>query len=256
MADTEIVSDENNNKDDVSIQIEDAGDMLASSIETKLEIMAPLSSERCNAGCIVTRSATELHQAGVQFKVGTSSRLLDVKFCEGVLEIPPLYIGDGTYTLFRNLITWEQCQDLRTPYIISYAFLMDCLINTPNDVSLLIDYGIIKNYLGLNAYCEIHCHEWQSSLRRDCFNTPPAIISFIATAVLLNEDRQSNVGRNQANANITKFKAIVTMMIDTASNAKRGAVVDVLPEKEEDGGYSSGGWKRSSRENSSKEHIL
>ncbi|KAF8379685.1 hypothetical protein HHK36_029129 [Tetracentron sinense] len=40
-----------------------------------------------------------------------------------------------------------------------------------------------------------------------------------------------------------KFKAIVTMMVDTASTAKRGAVVDVLPEKEEDGGYSSGGWK-------------
>ncbi|KAF8389065.1 hypothetical protein HHK36_025750 [Tetracentron sinense] len=171
-----------------------------------------------NAGCIVTHSATELHQAGVKFVVGRSSLLMDVRFSKsnGILEIPTLNIDDRTEILFRNLIAWEQCQDLPIPYIISYAFLMDCLINTPEDVSLLIKYGVIKNWLGdnketsllfnklckdvcmgrsnmyfsslckdLNAYRKISCHEWQATLRRDYCNTPWRIISFIAAVILL-----------------------------------------------------------------------
>lgn len=34
------------------------------------------------------------------------------------------------------------------------------------------------------------------------------------------------------------------MMVDSGSTAKREAVVDVLKEKDEAGGYVSGGWKR------------
>lgn len=36
------------------------------------------------------------------------------------------------------------------------------------------------------------------------------------------------------------------MMVETgaSANAKGGPVVDVLPEKDDDGGYASGGWKR------------
>ncbi|KAL5568328.1 hypothetical protein UlMin_024903 [Ulmus minor] len=33
------------------------------------------------------------------------------------------------------------------------------------------------------------------------------------------------------------------MMVDTAATDKRGPIIDVLPEKDEEGGYSSGGWK-------------
>lgn len=36
----------------------------------------------------------------------------------------------------------------------------------------------------------------------------------------------------------------LNMMVDSGSTAKRGPVVDVLPEKDDDGGYVSGGWKR------------
>lgn len=34
-----------------------------------------------------------------------------------------------------------------------------------------------------------------------------------------------------------------TMMVDCGATAK-GPAVDVLPEKDDDGGYASGGWKR------------
>ncbi|EEF48977.1 conserved hypothetical protein [Ricinus communis] len=36
----------------------------------------------------------------------------------------------------------------------------------------------------------------------------------------------------------------ISMMIDSSSTAKRGLIVDVLQEKDDDGGYVSGGWKR------------
>lgn len=39
-----------------------------------------------------------------------------------------------------------------------------------------------------------------------------------------------------------EFRNSSKMMVDSA--AKRGPIVDVLPEKEDDGGYVSGGWKR------------
>lgn len=35
----------------------------------------------------------------------------------------------------------------------------------------------------------------------------------------------------------------LSMMVDSGSTAKRGPVVDVFPEKDDDGGYVSGGWK-------------
>ncbi|KAF8389061.1 hypothetical protein HHK36_025746 [Tetracentron sinense] len=81
-----------------------------------------------------TPTATELHEAGVEFKVVKSNCLLDISFRNRVLEIPFLKIEDGTELLFRNLIAWEQCQTLLNCEITSYAYLMDGLIKTPKDV--------------------------------------------------------------------------------------------------------------------------
>ena len=41
-------------------------------------------------------SATSLVEAGIKFKRGTSESIFDVKFTDGVLEIPPLMIHDVT----------------------------------------------------------------------------------------------------------------------------------------------------------------
>lgn len=41
-----------------------------------------------------------------------------------------------------------------------------------------------------------------------------------------------------------EFKTSLRMMVDTSMTGKRGPIIDVLPEKDEDGGYASGGWKR------------
>lgn len=42
----------------------------------------------------------------------------------------------------------------------------------------------------------------------------------------------------------SNFTTTRTMMVDTSETATRSSVVDVLPEKDGDGGYASGGWKR------------
>lgn len=41
-----------------------------------------------------------------------------------------------------------------------------------------------------------------------------------------------------------EFKTSLRMMVDTSVTGKRGPIIDVLTEKDEDGGYASGGWKR------------
>ena len=41
-----------------------------------------------------------------------------------------------------------------------------------------------------------------------------------------------------------EFWSSIKMMVGTGATAKGGPIINLLPEKEEDGGYSSGGWKR------------
>uniref|UniRef100_A0A5B7ASA9 protein-serine/threonine phosphatase n=1 Tax=Davidia involucrata TaxID=16924 RepID=A0A5B7ASA9_DAVIN len=40
-----------------------------------------------------------------------------------------------------------------------------------------------------------------------------------------------------------KFTTTGKMMVDTGATAKQGLIIDMLPEKDDDGGYASGGWK-------------
>lgn len=47
--------------------------------------------------------------------------------------------------------------------------------------------------------------------------------------------------RYLCNCNFTTTRK---MMVDTSETASRGSIVDILPLKDDDGGYASGGWKR------------
>lgn len=44
-----------------------------------------------------------------------------------------------------------------------------------------------------------------------------------------------------------EFRTSVRMMVDTGATTKQGTIVDVLLEKDDDGGYASGGWKSEDR---------
>ncbi|KAF8394246.1 hypothetical protein HHK36_020453 [Tetracentron sinense] len=158
---------------------------------------------------------TELRQAGVMFKKGsTTGSFLDIKFSNGELEIPPLLIQDQTETLLRNLIASEQCRNQHATYITSYAFFMDSLINSADDVKFLRRHEIIINYLGedeevsslfnklcnevtlvnfyyakvcdeVNSYYKTRWHVWRATLMGKYFHSPWAILSFIAAILLL-----------------------------------------------------------------------
>ncbi|KAI3942128.1 hypothetical protein MKW98_003727 [Papaver atlanticum] len=92
--------------------------------------------------------ATELKQSGVKFVKGTGSSILDIRFKDGILEIPPLVIEDNTDALLRNLIALEQQVNGVDNYISSFAYMMDGLINSREDVRILRKAGIIDNMLG------------------------------------------------------------------------------------------------------------
>ncbi|KAI8011123.1 UPF0481 protein [Camellia lanceoleosa] len=137
--------------------------------------------------------AKELQEAGINFKKSEGRNLFDI----------------------RNLIAYGQyLPHTSWNYFTAYRKFMDYLVNTSEDVRILTHNGIIHNLLGDNevaavminklgtniiasyvGYKEVynnvnkHCREkWNlrlATLRRDYFNTPWALISFLAAVVLL-----------------------------------------------------------------------
>ncbi|XP_042753763.1 UPF0481 protein At3g47200 isoform X2 [Lactuca sativa] len=108
-------------------------------------------------------SATEIAGAGVTFKAQTDEYSpLAVKFIQPSLipglgslffretcfRIPVLCINDSTPSFLRNLIAYEQCYPLSRHYVTSFAFLMDKLIDTKDDVSLLVRSKVLQHNLG------------------------------------------------------------------------------------------------------------
>ncbi|KAK3008730.1 hypothetical protein RJ639_013168 [Escallonia herrerae] len=128
-------------------------------------------------------------------------------------EIPKLCIYDSTETFLRNLIAFEQCSPSIPRHITSYAFLMDTLINTKEDVEVLEKAGVLENHLGasedatrlfntickevvlgeftlrkqwgdVEKYCKLKWPSHLAALRRDYFSSPWALISVIAALIL------------------------------------------------------------------------
>ncbi|GAB4835947.1 hypothetical protein Ancab_000866 [Ancistrocladus abbreviatus] len=161
-------------------------------------------------------SVSYLHKAGVKIVPAKESSLLDITFHEGVLRIPKIDLQDSTESLWRNLVVFEQCHYIENSYITNYLVLLDCLIDDPKDVQILIENGILTNRLGnnenasnlftnlvkqinifepnfyyrdvcqqLNDYCSSTWHKNKAMLRQKYFNHPWAVLSVISTIVLL-----------------------------------------------------------------------
>ncbi|CAN6240068.1 unnamed protein product [Urochloa humidicola] len=163
---------------------------------------------------------SELREAGIRCRRRNTDRFWDIKFDNGVLQIPRILIHDGTKSLFLNLIAFEQCHsDIATPggnNITSYAIFMDNLINSAEDVKYLHDRGIIEHWLGsdaevaelfnrlcdevvfdindsylsglsdqVNRYYEYKWSTWVASLQHNYFSNPWAIVSVVAAVFLL-----------------------------------------------------------------------
>ncbi|KAL7209504.1 hypothetical protein ACSBR1_031113 [Camellia fascicularis] len=119
-----------------------------SNFKLMLRIEEDASNRRGNWPFIL--NTTELREAGVKVeKVVEEGNLFAIKFQTGVLQIPPLTIEDITESFFRNLIAYEQyCIDNHLSYVPDYVRFVDCLIDSPKDVEIPSQSGIINNWLG------------------------------------------------------------------------------------------------------------
>ncbi|XP_034925360.1 UPF0481 protein At3g47200-like [Populus alba] len=96
-------------------------------------------------------SAVMLRKAGVRFRVAEEKCLLNIRFEKGVLEIPRLEVDYSFERFVRNIMALEQCYKPFEAYICHYIKFMDSLINSAEDVDLLVEKGIILHWLGDNA---------------------------------------------------------------------------------------------------------
>jgi len=164
---------------------------------------------------LTTSTAKTLHQAGVQFQSGSDQKLLHIEFNKEFLKIPQFRISDDTEILLRNLQAFEQCH-CGDNYVGNYIHMMDLLVDSPEDVEILVRYGIIENLLSnneavstlfynlsreniissknfyfsdvledLNNYCGRDWPRWKANLRQNYFQNPWSIFSVIAAAFLL-----------------------------------------------------------------------
>ncbi|KAF8039556.1 hypothetical protein BT93_B1926 [Corymbia citriodora subsp. variegata] len=160
--------------------------------------------------------AKKLDQVGVKFRPRKTHSILDIKFRNGVLEIPVLTIDDFWSSLFLNFVAYEQCYHHSTKYITTYATFMGCLINTPADAGFLGDHKVVENYFGtdeevarffnnvgkdvvfdihrsylskvfeeVNEYYENDWHVRWAGFRHTYFSTPWSFMSAVAAVVLL-----------------------------------------------------------------------
>ncbi|KAK2366721.1 hypothetical protein QL285_080070 [Trifolium repens] len=162
-------------------------------------------------------SVSQLSEAGLVFEVSESKCELDLKFDTGVFKIPCFQINDSTERYMRNIIAFEQCHIFNSSsrYISQYFAILNFLINTEKDVSILVDKKIIVNWMsdaneaatmvnnlcknvtmpefnskyvslchGLNGFYENPRNKYKAIFVHEYFNTPWKIASTI-TAILL-----------------------------------------------------------------------
>lgn len=178
--------------------------------------------EQVNGGIttpLAIRCVTELQEFGVTFKEKPSpASQFDVTFRRGRMEIPRLAINAGTRILVANLFAWEQTtkEDWKKGVVTGYLVLMNALVNTAADVSVLQRRGILDNMLSneedaaaffnrlggcalfdpaahryaelfrdANEYCDHRWNRYVAVLKRDHLRSPCSIINLLAAAILM-----------------------------------------------------------------------
>ncbi|XP_048129481.1 UPF0481 protein At3g47200-like [Rhodamnia argentea] len=163
--------------------------------------------------------ASELEEAGVRFEKRRGHGLLDIQFRHHTLRVPPLPINEHAISLLLNCVAYELNVDQPEPIFANYLMFWNSLVNSPGDVQILHNHGIINNTLGsnvdvanllvrcreviydrdlgylhdeiknVNDYCERYyeskCRVWWRSLIRERFSSPWTCLSLFAAIILL-----------------------------------------------------------------------
>ncbi|KAH7838375.1 hypothetical protein Vadar_025583 [Vaccinium darrowii] len=162
-------------------------------------------------------SVEKLDAAEIKFKPTKCDTFLDIRFHNGVLEIPHIIIEDSTTLFFLNSVAFEQCYDRYcSNHMTAYLVFMSLLIKNPSDVGFLCDRKVMENYIGtdkkmfqffddmgkdlicnfsnnylskvaedLNEYRRNSLHVQWAEFKHTYFNTAWAFISALAAFILL-----------------------------------------------------------------------
>ncbi|KAE9445029.1 hypothetical protein C3L33_23072, partial [Rhododendron williamsianum] len=138
-------------------------------------------------------TARDLQEVGLSIRKGSSSNKHDIQYAEGVLTIPQFGVDDDSEFELRNLIAFEMCHCPSDSYIIDYVIFMGTLMDTAQDVDILVQDKIFESllydcasvatlfhnltlgvvwfpgnyyYRGLcqnvNAYCKVPWNKWKA----------------------------------------------------------------------------------------------
>ncbi|KAD3336132.1 hypothetical protein E3N88_31651 [Mikania micrantha] len=173
----------------------------------------------------IIHSAIDLDRAGVNFKPSKDPTwVMDMEVKQNqlpcffwswnkpTLTMPALSVHDSTELLFRNLIAYEQSFPTQS-YVSSYAFVMDMLVNTQEDVAKLVESKVLVNIMSsneeaanmINKICKnvivsdsYYEEEWEklinycngywpkhiAKMRSTYFSSPWSIIALVAGMIL------------------------------------------------------------------------
>uniref|UniRef100_J3M204 Uncharacterized protein n=1 Tax=Oryza brachyantha TaxID=4533 RepID=J3M204_ORYBR len=167
------------------------------------------------------RRAVQYHEAGVTLKKREYDQenkhsLLDIRFRNGVIEIPCLPIDENSEALFKNFIALEQTDPRYGNDLTAYVWFMSQLVTTPDDAALLVAKGIIVHMMDsdeelsslftrlikkvvikaetscyLNSLCTLENHyqsrinRWMAWLSLNHFSNPWLALAVLATVVML-----------------------------------------------------------------------
>ncbi|KAL3746325.1 hypothetical protein ACJRO7_015305 [Eucalyptus globulus] len=158
--------------------------------------------------------ASELQEAGMQFKKWKGHDLLDIEFDHNTLRVPQLSIDDNTISLLLNFVAYEMSVQHPEPFFTNYLMFWGSLVNSPRDIEIFRKHGII-NHLGsenevaelfmkcreliydpdlgylcikikeVNEYCERYYESKYRVWWRSLIRGPWTCLSFFAANILL-----------------------------------------------------------------------
>jgi len=198
------------------------GDKADESSQELLPVQQQMDCFRAQRLPSIWRRATQYHEAGVRLKKreyaeNKQHSLLDITFRNGVVEIPFFPIDENTESLFKNLIAFEQTDSSFGDDITAYVTFMAHLARTCDDVSLLVQKGIIVHLLDsddevsalftrltkevtfdseseyylkrlcliLEAHYQSRLNRWVAWLWLNHFSNPWLALAALATAIVL-----------------------------------------------------------------------
>jgi len=143
-------------------------------------------------------SAARLLAAGVKFEVTEDKCLLNITFEKGVLKIPRLEVDYHFERAVRNIMALEQCLYQNEAYICSYIKFMDQLIDSAEDVGLLVGKEIITHRLGNDAAVS-------DMINKLCENISDPYTYYGDTCTNMNDHYKSRFNRAKATLKLVYF---------------------------------------------------